>query len=384
MIINGKEYRTPGQLIEDQLAQKGWSQRVLSIVLDMDETGINKLVAGKRSINAELSLILQDLFGISAEHFLDLQKEYDLNQAKIVMRDDTERNLRAHLIGGLPITDMIKRGWLKVSDVRDVKAVEKELCTFFGVEYPDQIEILPHAAKKTVVAGGVTPPQLAWLYRVKQIANMMLTAPYSPAKAQSALKKLNALLASPEEARNVHKILTESGIRLVFVESLPSAQIDGVCFWLNDNKPVIGMSLRHDRIDNFWFVLRHELEHVIQQDGKNKQHPVVMLDIDLEEKLADPTSVPEEERIANEAAADFCVPKKSMDNFIERKSPLFSERDMVGFSRTMHIHPGLVVGQIHHRTGRYELFRKYLVKIRHIVLHGTIVDGWGDIAPVGI
>ena len=377
MEINGKEYRTPGQLIEAQLNSRGWSQRVLSIVLDMDETGINKLVAGKRPVTAELALILQELFSVPAEQFMELQKSYDLAKAKLVMRPDENRNIRAHLFGGLPIAEMIKRGWLDAGDVRDVPAVEQALVKFFGVNSLSEIEILPFAAKKTVVTGEVTPAQLAWLYRVKQIAGEMIAAPYSPISVRKAIPRLSDLLAASEEARKVPRILIESGIRFVIVESLPAAKIDGVCLWLDDGTPVVGMSLRHDRIDNFWFVLRHELEHVIQLHGRT----AIMLDTELQENIASIT-IPKEEQVANEAAAEFCVPKKAIDGFIARKSPLFAERDVIGFARTMHLHPGIIVGQLQYRTGRYELFRKHLVKIRAAIAPSAVVDGWGDIAPV--
>jgi len=82
------------------------------------------------------------------------------------------------------------------------------------------------------------------------------------------------------EARKVPRILAEHGIRFLIVESLPSAKIDGVCFWLNDVSPVVALSMRFDRIDNFWFVLRHELEHVVQRHGLSK----MMLDANLREK----------------------------------------------------------------------------------------------------
>ena len=68
---------------------------------------------------------------------------------------------------------------------------------FFEVNRLD-IEILPHAAKKTDVAEGTTPAQLAWLYRVKQIAQDMLVPPYSEAALKAAIPKLRALAASPE------------------------------------------------------------------------------------------------------------------------------------------------------------------------------------------
>jgi HTH-type transcriptional regulator/antitoxin HigA len=380
---NLEKFRTPGQLIDALLISKGWNQRVLAIVLNMDETGINRLVADKRPVTAELAVVLEEILGVPADKLLTLQKEYDLAKARITVMPDKGRNTRAQLFGGLPVAEMIKRGWLQADNVRDVIAVESSLSKFFGVASPDEIEILPHAAKKTDVMGEVTPAQLAWLYRVRQIANTMLTARYSPIAVKSSIKKLNALLAAPEEARKVPRILAESGIRFVIVESLPSAKIDGVCFWLNESQPVIGMSLRHDRIDNFWFVLRHELEHVIQLHGLSDGRATIMLDTELEEKIAaSVTNISEEELVANNAAADFCVPQESMESFIARKSPLFTEKAVIGFSRTLNLHPGLIVGQLQHRTGRYDLFRKYLVKMRTIIAPNAIVDGWGDIAPV--
>ena len=64
------------------------------------------------------------------------------------------------------------------------------------------------------------------------------------------------------------RILMECGIRFILVEKLPNADIDGVCFWLDEHSPVIGMTTRRDKIDNFWFVLRHECEHVLRGDGR--------------------------------------------------------------------------------------------------------------------
>jgi HTH-type transcriptional regulator/antitoxin HigA len=215
---------------------------------------------------------------------------------------------------------------------------------------------------------------------VKQIASEMIVAKYSTSSALDAITQLNNLLSAPEEARKVPRILAECGIRYVIVEALSSTKIDGVCFWLNKSSPVIGMSLRYDRIDNFWFVLRHELEHVLQQHGQE----AAMLDTELEgDRAGISSSISIEERVANEAASDFCVPKKRIESFIARKSPLFSDRDVVSLSNVMKIHPGLIIGQIQRRTGRYDLLRQHLVKIKSFVVPGAMVDGWGDISPVG-
>lgn len=377
-----EDCKTPGQLIRALLTKHGWSQRVLAIVLGVDETGINKLASDKRPITAEMAVVLGEVFEFPAEAFLDLQKAYDLAKARFATRPDPDRTTRVHLFGGLPVPEMIKRRWLDVEDIRNVPAVESALARFFQADSPQDIEILPHAAKKTsVTLEGANPSQLAWIYRVKEIASEMIVPQYSHGAVQGAITKLSTLLSAPEESRKVPRILAESGIRFMIVETLSSAKIDGVCFWLNDRSPVIGMSLRYDRIDNFWFVLRHELEHVLRLHGR----AAVALDAELEgDRAGTGPSVPEEERVANKAACEFCVPSKKMDSFVARKSPFFAQRDLLGFAQTMGVHPGLIAGQLQHRTGRYDLFRNHLAKIKFAVAPSAIVDGWGDVAPVEI
>ena len=377
--MNIENFRTPGQYIEALMSSRGWTQRVLAIILDINETLLNKIIGGHRPIDAKISLLLGDVFRVNPENFLELQKRYELAKAKIEIQPDSDRALRAHIFGDLPIAAMIKRGWLNVDSIRDVSQVETALLEFFNVKAIEDIETLPHAANKTETLLPATPVQIAWLYRVKKIAEEMLVGKFSNHAVNVTLEKLRGLLHSPEEARKVPRILAECGIRYLIVEALPSSKIDGACFWLDDKSPVIAMTLRYDRIDNFWFVLRHELEHVIQKHGQEK----MIIDSDLEGKNVGVSSdIPAEEQIANEAAIEFCVPQKKLDSFIARKNPFFKEIDILGFANIIHVHPGIISGQLQYRTGRYERFRNHLVKIRHIISQSAILDGWGNIAPV--
>lgn len=367
-------YRTPGKLIAALLAERGWTQRVLGIVLGLADPVVAKMVNDKRTIDAEMALKLSEVFGVAPEEFLYRQKDYELAVARFKVPADPGRATRATLFGDLPVADMIKRGWIDGA-MTDPRGVEAELMRFFGVSSVDEIPVLPHAAKKTEVASPASPAQIAWLYRVKQIAGDMLTARYSPHSARMAVQKLSGLRGGVDEIRHVPKVLTECGIRFVIVETIGSAKIDGVCFWLNDFSPVIGMSLRFDRIDNFWFVLRHEMEHVIQRHGSG----AAMIDSDLDSPMP---NVAEEETTANTAAADFCVPHSQLKQFIERKSPFFADRDVVGFARTLKVHPGLVAGQVRRQTGKYNILASHLVKVRSVVAPNAMVDGWGDVAPI--
>lgn len=374
-----QDYKSPGQMIASLLEQKGWTKRTLSVIMGINETILNKVTSNSRRIDAPMALILEDIFKVPAEEFLAVQKQYDLAIARIDADRDPSREMRASLIGGLPITAMIKRGWLHASSVKDLPAVESSLTRFFSVNRLEDIEFLPHAAKRTDVSINASPAQLAWLYRVKTLASEMLVAKYSPASVKSAIAKIKNLIHSAEELRKVPRILAEAGIRFVIVEALPSSKIDGVCFWLDENSPVIGMSLRFDRIDNFVFVLRHELEHVLRRDGLE----TAMLDVDVASGAATQVSqeLQDQETRANLAASEFCVPKKMMDAFISRKAPTFAIRDIVGFSRMVKVHTGIVAGQLQFRTNKYHLGRQYLVPVRSIVTPNAVTDGWGDVAP---
>lgn len=378
MAANPTDFRTPGQYITALMAERGWTQRTVAVVLAMSESAVTRFISGKSSVDAKLALALEEVFSVPADSFLSLQRALDLAQARLVTKPDPGRATRALLYGDLPVAEMIKRGWISAESVRDPK-VENELMRFFGVNRSEDIEILPHAAKKTAVSEPASPAQLAWLYRVKQIASDMMVPPYSPQAAAAAMPKLRALMVSPEGAARVPRIMAECGIRFVLVESLVSAKIDGVCFWLNDTSPVVGLSMRFDRIDNFWFVLRHECEHVLRGHGR----AAAMLDAELQgDRAGVGPDVSEEERVANRAAQDFCVPEATMDAFIARKAPFFSERDLVGFARVMKVHPGIVAGQLQRKTGRYDRFREHLAKVRAIIAPNAIKDGWGDVAPV--
>ncbi len=369
-------YRTPGQLLEELLILNEWSQRTLAIILNINETTISKIIAGNASVTADMALMFEAVFDVEANKFLELQKRYDLERAKITAKPDPTRATRARLFGDLPISEMAKRGWINVEDIRNVPKVESELMRFFKADTLDQIEILPHAARKTDVLGDVTPTQLAWIYRVQQLADETMAARYTPSKVRAAILKLEPLMASAESVRKVPHVLAEAGIRFVIVESPKSAKIDGVSFWINAETPVIGMTLRHDRIDNFWFVLRHEMEHI----DKLHSRISMMLDVDLERREG--RLISDEESVADHAAANFGFTEEYLKKFISRKAPFFRELDVLGFANTANVHPGIVVGRLQHATGRYDLLRKYLVGIRSKIVPSAMVDGWGEIAQV--
>lgn len=360
----------PGTFIKMELEARSWSQRDLAFILGQTEQQLNPLLSGKRGITPDMARLLGDAFGASPEFFLNLQSRYDLQNAK---DPDPAVKTRAELQASFPVRDMIRRGWIQDGEA---SLLQLQMARFLEKSNDDAPENVAFAAKRTHY--DTTPPhQLAWVFRVRQLARRMEVESFSVEKLNSILPKLRSLMVDPEAVGLVPGLLAKAGVRFVVVEALPGAKIDGVCTWLNDDCPVIGVSTLYDRLDNFWFVLRHEIEHVLRGDGKRS---IGIVDYITGDPANDAKEEAEEERLANSAAADFCVPASKMASFYARKHPYFSERDIVGFASVLSIHPALVVGQLQRRMKRYDFLRKYQVPVRSYLLKEAVTDGWGNVA----
>ncbi|MDZ5698660.1 HigA family addiction module antitoxin [Chelativorans sp. M5D2P16] len=360
----------PGTFIKMELEARGWSQRDLAFILGQSEQQLNPLLSGKRGITPDMARLLGDAFDTSPEFFLNLQGRYDLQNAK---DPDPAVKTRAGLQAHFPVRDMIRRGWIQDGEA---SLLQLQMSRFFEAANDDKLGDITFAAKRTHY--DATPPhQLAWVFRVRQLARQMKVETFSTEKLGALLPKLRSLMVDPEAVASVPSLLAGCGVRFVVVEVLPNAKIDGVCTWLDDASPVIGMSTLYDRLDNFWFVLRHEIEHVLQGHGKQS---IGMVDHLTGESANELSGEADEEKVANIAAADFCVPSAKMSSFYARKYPYFSERDVVGFAALMAVHPAIVVGQLQKRMQRYDYLRRYQVPVRAHLLKEALADGWGNVA----
>jgi HTH-type transcriptional regulator/antitoxin HigA len=363
----------PGVFIAEELEARDWLQRDLAYILGMPEQAVNMIISGKRGISPEMAKALGDAFDVSPLFFSNLQNAYEMSKARA---PDPGIARRALFQSVYPVREMIKRSWLEDTDV---PLLEAQLMRFFRRNDLAAIPHMAHAAKKSDYSSE-TPAQMAWLYRVRQICSEMVAPAYSASRLREAIADFPRYMIDPEEVRHVPRILNECGVRFTIVETFPKAKIDGVCFWEDVQTPVVGMSTRFDRIDNFWFVLRHELEHILNEDGRGKGDEEINVNVDLQSDS--PKQLPPEEVKANEAASNFCVPKNELESFYLRKAPYISEKDVLGFARRIQRHPGIVVGQLQRLMDRPEYLARLKVKVRQFVAQTAVVDGWGVPAPV--
>ncbi len=194
----------PGFYIKEELDERGWSQRDLAFILGVPEQAVNMIVSGKRGISPDMARALGDAFNVHSDLFANLQKNHDMALAK---PPSPGVSLLGKMHVQYPVREMVNRGWLINSDAN---MLEEQLVRFFRVSDPSEIPYLEHAAKKrnSYEEREVPPAQLAWLFRVRQVAQSISVPQYSEAKLRDALEQLRGLLLAPEQTRDVPRLLS--------------------------------------------------------------------------------------------------------------------------------------------------------------------------------
>jgi HTH-type transcriptional regulator/antitoxin HigA len=324
---------SPGRIIRKELEARGWSQVDLARILGRPEQTVSEIVQGRKKITPETAIGLAQAFGTSAEMWLGLEARYRLAEArKGTQYDDVRR--RSALYSALPLREIIKRGW--IADAENTEELEDEVRRFLEVQSLDSMPHVQIAARRTATKAPDERAVLAWLRRVQQLASLQNVARYDRSRLTSGIGRIISLSESKELVPEVPVILGEMGIRFVIVPHLHSTYMDGAVLSA-DGEPVVALTLRYDRLDNFWFTLVHELEHLI------RGHRGSWLEC-LDEK-PDPES---EEAQADEGAAERLVPAAELKNYVRRVSPYFSKRSIEVFAASIGRHPSIVLGRLHH------------------------------------
>jgi HTH-type transcriptional regulator/antitoxin HigA len=201
------------------------------------------------------------------------------------------------------------------------------------------------------------------------LAEMLPVEKYDEKRIDSLLRLLRKAAKSSQAVHKVAELLQRYGIRFVVNEKLKNAQIDGAAFWLNENSPVVGLSLRFNNIGSFWFALMHELVHIKYRDR-----------FSLDDLQNSPRN--ESEDRANNEAAEILVPQDELTWFIKNTAPYFSKAKINSFANKLEIHPGIIVGQLQKRGAiGYNSHHDAMVAVRERATITAFTDGWGNPVP---
>jgi HTH-type transcriptional regulator/antitoxin HigA len=256
-----------------------------------------------------------------------------------------------------PLREMAKRGWIRET-VSDYRSQAREvLLGFFGQLGPSQAAALYRQSHHIRSARKADEYALAaWTARVLTLAAQKTSVRYVEGTADLEFMREVARLSILDEGpRLAGEFLEKYGIRLVIEPHLPGTFLDGAALRAADGGPVIALTVRYDRIDNFWFSLMHELAHVARHLGQGQASFYDDLDVGPED---DPR-----EREADKIAGEALIPDETW-----KKSPasrLRSPEAIQQLASLLHIHPAIVAGRYRHE------FRSFRV-LNQFVGHGRV------------
>jgi HTH-type transcriptional regulator/antitoxin HigA len=146
--------------------------------------------------------------------------------------------------------------------------------------------------------------------------------------------------------------LEKQGIHLIILPHLPKTYLDGAALLLPDNTPVVALTLRYDRIDNFWFCLLHELAHVFLHLSSSER--LIVDDFDLRINEIDDNTI---EREADDLAGEALISKQIWD---KKPVPGRNITSIYKLAGELKIHPAIIAGRIRFEANNYKLLSKHV------------------------
>ncbi len=328
MIKNSKTYIAipPGETIKEQLDERGMTQKEFAARMGYSQKHISQLINGQVRLMDDTAQRLENVLGIPATFWLNLENNYRLALHKVEEENDFDED--KHIAGSMPYADSARLGWVKKT--RKIGEKVKELRKFFRVARLSSIDNMNHQNaiyRKLGATKNSEYAKIMWIQQVQNIAELQEAETLNIKRLRDHLMKIRSMtrLRPEEYLQELDALLKSCGIVLVLVPHLPGSFLHGATF-LDKKKIVIGLTIRRKDADIFWFSLFHEIGHIINGD--------VFEDIPAAEVEDD----------ADTFAADLLIPYEAYSAFVERKD--FTKKSVISFSEEVEIHPGIVVGRL--------------------------------------
>jgi HTH-type transcriptional regulator / antitoxin HigA len=196
----------------------------------------------------------------------------------------------------------------------------------------------------------------AWCWRSLAVARKKEAAAFDPGTVSlDFMRAVVKLSPHSDGPSRVCQFLAQHGIRLVVVKHLSRTHLDGAALQLVDGAPVIALTLRYDRLDNFWFCLAHELAHVGRHLGGGDVQP--FLD-DFSAMPLPGEKLSKEEEEADEWAREALIPNQAWESSPAHVNP--SPTNVIAFAHDLGIAPAIVAGRVRYERRNYRLLTHFV------------------------
>lgn len=306
---------------------------------------VSEVLSRKRPLTLTMIRALENGLGIPAK--------------VLVQESDEFRNPEGIVWNRFPVKEMERRGYFgggipKNADLKTLiedffKPVGQPAQLFGMLRKSNYRSSRPMDKHALVVWSTCILKKANSLKGLRQFKHSAITLPL-----MKELAKLSVKADGPLAAIN---FLSRLGISVVVEPYFQQTYLDGATIMRNQAHPVIGLTVRHDRLDNFWFTLMHELAHISLHFGKR----ISLFYDDLDNPDASNT----QEQDADVLAGEALVPADKWEDSPAKlvPSPIAAE----SLAREIGVHTAIVAGKMRHESKRYVYLSTIVnqAKVRH-------------------
>lgn len=328
----------PVEAIRFRMEQQGLSQRDLIPYIG-SRSRVSEVLSGRRPLTLSMIRALYRNLQIPAESLLGE------HSADVFDGTDVEWDK-------FPVKEIVARGWVEGVDRSDRYDSEDVMRRFFK---PVGMNVaMPALYKRTKVRAGRSVDRhalAAWTLRIAiRAKGTRLAGPYKPGFVTDRFMREVAQLSwSAKGPVLAEEFLSRYGIALIIEPHLSHTRLDGAAILIASDRPVIGLTIRYDRLDNFWYALIHELAHVklhLKVPGDGFYDDLDTEDEDSAEKEAD------------ELAREVLVPHDMWQQSPARNLP--SPEAAEHLAEQLRIHPAIVAGRMRYESKNFRILPNLL------------------------
>ncbi|NLE07385.1 MAG: HigA family addiction module antidote protein [Parcubacteria group bacterium] len=344
----------PGDILLDELNDRQLTQAEFSDIIGRPARTVNEIIKGKRGITPETAGVIAAALGTSPDMWLAMQAEYDLYVLSKKSKDKPQEvEQRSELYSLFPIADLVRRSYIKRKT--KVEELKKDILSLLNLSSIDDFNTRLAGARFRVSNGDIVLGYLnTWVLLAKKKASeQKLDNKYDKEKLKEFAKTIKDYSCKEKGIETVINELKKLGVRVILLPHFSKTRVDGAACWIDDQSPVIVMSLRYQRVDNFFFTLLHEIGHI-----------VLHAPTDTNAFFVDDLNNLEKENKQEKEANDFAIQNLGLNGVVSSLKFIdITPQILLKKSEEVGVHPSLLIGHLQHENLlAYTAYQKFLNK----------------------
>ena len=321
----------PGETIRENMEFLGMNQKELAARLDITQKHLSNILNGNSPITYDTALKLESVIGPSAQFWMNLETNYQLNKTRLEEQEKLFEDLK--ILKDIPYKKMSDFGWVGVTSDRVERVFNCRsffgVAELFSIKHSYDVAFRKQKQIKEISDLGV----LAWLRKAELEGLNIEVEKFNKRKLKSLIPRFRELtMKEPDDFYlEMQRLCSECGVALVLVPYLPKTYICGATIWRND-KAIIALSIMGKRADRFWFTFFHEIAHLINHSNKEFH---ISYDKECKEDEAD------------HIARNYLISEEQYKNFVD-KYDYTNKTEIIDYSHGIGIAPFILLGRLQH------------------------------------